>query len=86
MNEIRLKSLLNIKAAQELQKKYYDVKHCKNKDKKQYKVGSLVLLFNSQKHSEKEMKMDPDWTGPYAIHEILSKHLVDRQVTFDCTL
>ena len=51
MIEIRQKSLMNIKVAQERQKRYYDAKHCK--DKVQYKVGSLVLLFNRRKHSKK---------------------------------
>ena len=65
MIEIRKKALQNIEAAQERQKKYYDTKHCK--DKAQYKVGSLVLLFNSKKHSKKGLKLEPNWTGPYVI-------------------
>lgn len=40
----------------------------------------VVLLLNSHKHSKKGLKMDPEWTGPYVIHEVLSKgtfHLCD---------
>ena len=71
MIRIRKEALENIAKAQSRQKKYYDAKHCK--DKAQYKVGSLVLLLNSKKHSKKGLKMAPNWTGPYAIHEVLSK-------------
>jgi hypothetical protein len=42
----------------------------------------VVLLLNSHKHSKKGLKMDPEWTGPYVIHEVLSKgtfHLCDPQ-------
>lgn len=71
MIEIRRKSLENIQVAQERQKKYFHAKHCKDKSK--YSVGSLVLLLNSRKLSKKGLKMEPDWTGPYAIHEVMSK-------------
>ena len=68
---IRKKALKNIKSAQSRQKKYYDAKHCK--DIVRYTVGSLVLLMNSKKHSKKGMKLAPNWTGPYVIHEVLPK-------------
>ena len=41
MIEVRKKALENIQSAQERQKKYYDAKHCK--DKEQYEVGAPVL-------------------------------------------
>lgn len=71
MVNLRRKALKNIKAAQDRQKKYYDAKHCK--DIIRYKVGSLVLLQNSKKLSKKGMKLAPNWTGPYEIHEVLPK-------------
>ncbi|KAL5477394.1 hypothetical protein EMCRGX_G024189 [Ephydatia muelleri] len=30
-------------------------------------------IKNSKKHSKKGSKMEPNWTGPYLIHEVLSK-------------
>ena len=71
MVAIRRKALENIKAAQERQKTQYDSKHCK--DKAKYKAGSLVLVKNCRKLSRKGLKMEPNWTGPYCIHEVLSK-------------
>ena len=44
--KIRKTALDNIKVAQERQKRQYDAKHCK--DKAKYKVGTLVLVKNSQ--------------------------------------
>ena len=71
MLEVRKKALHNIKIAQKRQKRYYDAKH--GQAKANFAKGSQVLLFNSRKHSKKGMKLAPDWTGPYIIHEILSK-------------
>ena len=71
MIEVRRKALQNIQCAQERQKKYYDAKHCK--DKEQYKVGAEVLLLNSKKLSRKGSKLEPTWIGPYSIHEVLPK-------------
>lgn len=71
MIEVRKKALENIQSAQERQKKYYDAKHCK--DKEQYKVGASVLMLNSKKLSRKGSKLEPNWIGPYSIHEVLPK-------------
>ena len=71
MVDVRRKALENIQSAQERQKKYYDAKHCK--DKEQYKVGAAVLLLNSKKLSRKDSKLEQNWIGPYHIHEVLSK-------------
>ena len=46
-------------------------KHCKNKA--QYKVRASVLLQNCKKLSRKGSKLEPNWTGPYIINEVLSK-------------
>eukprot|EP00731_Ephydatia_muelleri_P022608 Em0015g191a len=70
MVDVRKKALENMKA-QGRQKVYYDQVHCKDREK--YKVGTLVLLKNSKKLSKKGSKMEPNWTGPYLIHEVLSK-------------
>ena len=69
--KIRKTALNNIKVAQEHQQRQYDAKHCK--DKAKYKVGTLVLVKNSWKLTCKGSKMDPNWLGPYHIHEVLNK-------------
>jgi transposase InsO family protein len=71
MIEIRKRALLNIEVAQERQKKYYNSKH--SKDQPKFKVGALVLLKNSRKLSRKGSKLEPNWTGPYKIHEVMGK-------------
>ena len=71
MITIRRRALENIQAAQERQKGYYDAKH--GKDKSKYRVGELVLVKNSKKLSRKGSKMEPNWHGPYRIHEVLGK-------------
>ena len=50
---------------------YYDAAH--NIDKGQYKVGAVVLLRKSKKLTKKGSKMEPNWIGPYVVHEVLSK-------------
>jgi len=47
MTHVRKMALINISRAQERQKKYYDVKHCKDASK--YQVGAMVLLKNCKK-------------------------------------
>ena len=69
--KVRKTALDNIKAAQECQKRQYNAKHYK--DKAKYKVGTLVLVKNSWKITCKGSKMDPNWLGPYCIHEVLNK-------------
>ncbi|KAL5471089.1 hypothetical protein EMCRGX_G029165 [Ephydatia muelleri] len=71
MVDVRKKALENIEKAQGRQKVYYDQIHCK--DRELYEVGTLVLLKNSKKLTKKGSKMEPNWTGPYLIHEVLSK-------------
>lgn len=71
MVAVRREALENIEAAQERQKAQYDAKH--GQDKAKYKVGSLVLVKNSRKLSRKGSKMNPNWLGPYRIHQILNK-------------
>ena len=56
MDDVQRKALENIQSAQERQKKYYDAKHCK--DKEPYKVGAAVLLLNSKKLSKKGSKLE----------------------------
>ena len=68
MVDVRKKALENIMKAQGRQKVYYNQVHREN-----YKVGTLVLLKNSKKLSKKGSKMEPNWIGPYLIHEVLSK-------------
>eukprot|EP00731_Ephydatia_muelleri_P022317 Em0014g908a len=71
MVDVLKKALENIEKAQGRQKVYYDQIHCK--DRELYEVGTLVLLKNSKKLTKKGSKMEPNWTGPYLIHEVLSK-------------
>lgn len=71
MIDVRKQALANIEFAQERQKRNYDKKH--GKDKKNFEVGALVLLKNSKKLSRKGSKLEPNWTGPYKIHEVNGK-------------
>ena len=71
MVSIRKKALQNIQTAQRKQKAYYDAKHSINKEK--YCVGALVLIKNCRKLSRKGSKLEPNWTGPYHIREVLGK-------------
>ena len=71
MINVRQQALQNIQKAQCRQKIYYDAAH--NIDKGQYKVGAVVLLRNSKKLTKKGSKMEPNWIGPYVVHEVLSK-------------
>ena len=57
--------------AQGRQKVYYDQVHCKDREKNT--VGTRVLLNNSKKLSKQGSTMEPNGTGHYLIHEILSK-------------
>ena len=52
-------------------RRYYDAAH--NIDKGQYKVEAVVLLRSSKKLTKKNSKMEPNWIGPYVVHEVLSK-------------
>lgn len=74
MVEVRRRAPINIEAAQERQKEYFDEKHCK--DKSLYEEGTPVLLRSSRKDLKKGMKLHPNWAGPYVIHEVLSKGTV----------
>ena len=71
MINVRQQAPQNIQKAQCRQKVYYDAAH--NIDKGQYKVGAVVLLRNSKKLTKKGSKMEPNWIGPYVVHEVLSK-------------
>lgn len=82
MISIQKKALQNIKVAQGRQKKYYDLKHCKERGN--YKVGVLVLLKNSKKLSRKGSKLEPNWTGPYCIHEVVGKGLYRLRSSTNC--
>ena len=71
MIDIRKKALENIEVAQTRQKRYYDAKH--SKDKSCYKVGALVLVKNARKLTRKGSKLEPNWTGPYQIAEVVGR-------------
>ncbi len=72
MITVRKKALDNIGTAQHRQKTYYDAKHCK--DKEMYTVGAALLVRNSKKISRKGSKLEPNWLGPYHIHEANGKN------------
>ena len=67
MINVQQQALQNIQKAQCRKKVYYDI------DKGQYKVGAVVLLRNSKKLTKKGSIMEPNWIGPYVVHEVLSK-------------
>ena len=71
MIEIHKRALLNIEVAQKRQKKYYNAKH--SKDKQKVKVGAFVLVKNSRKLSRKGSKLEQNWMGPYKIDEVVGK-------------
>ena len=71
MINVRQQALQYIQKAQGRQKVYYDAAH--NIDKGQYKVGAAVLLRNSTKLSKNGCRIEPNWIGPYFIHEVQSK-------------
>jgi hypothetical protein len=56
-----------IHMSQQQQKKSHD----KNLKPVSFKIGDLVLLFKSQFRGKK--KLQKHWSGPYYIHEVLSK-------------
>ena len=66
---MRQNALQNIQKAQCRQKVT-----AHNIDKGQNKVGAVVLLRN---RTQKGSKMEPNWIGPYVVHEVLSKEHVD---------
>ena len=70
MINVRQQALQNIQKTQCRQKVYYAAH---NIDKGLYKVGAVVLLRNSKKLTKKGSKMEPNWIGPYVVHEVLSK-------------
>ena len=35
------------------------------------KVGAVVLLRNNKKLTKRGSKMEPNWIGPYVVHEVL---------------
>ena len=70
----RKKALENIGREQERQKQHYDGKHSQNKAN--YKVGALVLLKNARKLTRKGARLQPNWTGPYKISEVVGKGTV----------
>ena len=80
--EMRKNALQNIQKAQECQKKAYDVKHCS--ENQLFKVGIQVLIRNSKKLSRKGSKMEPNWTGPYKICQILKKNTFRLCYVNDC--
>ena len=78
---MRKNALQNIQKAQERPKKAYDAKHC---SEKLFKVGIQVLIKNSKKLSRKGSKMEPNWTGPYKICQILKKNTFRLCYVNDC--
>ena len=79
---MRKNALQNIQKAQERQKKAYNAKHCS--ENQLFKVGIQVLIRNSKKLSRKGSKMEPNWTGPYKICQILKKNTFCLCYVNDC--
>lgn len=71
---VRKEVMNNIGIAQNRQKQQYNSKH--QKDQHKHQVGTMVLLRNSKKLSRKCSKLEPNWTGPYKISEVLDKNTV----------
>ena len=65
-----------------VKKKAYDAKHCS--ENQLFKVGIQVFIRNSKKLSRKGSKMEPNWTGPYKICQILKKNTFRLCYVNDC--
>ena len=63
----------NIKTAQEKMSKAFEKKATKKYRHVEYKEGDEVLLLNMRKKSRKGGRMEPDYSGPYLIQELLGK-------------
>ena len=60
----------NVAAAQQRQKKHYDVRHQEGS----FKAGQMVLLQNKKKLSRKGDKLASNWTGPYEVAECVGNN------------
>ncbi|KAI7789889.1 putative gypsy retrotransposon integrase-like protein 1-like, partial [Triplophysa rosa] len=63
----------NISKSQEKQKQAYAKRIQKKYQNTVYHVGDEVLLFNMRKKGRKGGRIEPDFTGPYAIQSICGK-------------
>ena len=78
--EVRNKAKQNLSAAQGQQKKRYDIKHAPPT----YKVGDKVLKYNRRRDTRMGDKLQPRYTGPFQIVEVLGRgvyRLQDGEVT-----
>jgi len=67
--EVRNEAKDNLSAAQKQQKKRYDMKHAAPT----YKVGDKVLKYSRRRDTRKGDKLQPRYTGPFEIMEILGR-------------
>ena len=67
--DVRKKATENLSAPQDQQKSRYDVKHAPPT----YKVGDTVLKYNRRRDTRMGDKLQPRYTGPFKIAEVLGR-------------
>jgi hypothetical protein len=72
LEEMRLKAYENAIIYKERIKRWYD----KRLNKKEFKEGDKVLLYNSRFKTFKKGKLQSKWDGPYVVHSVLSNGAV----------
>jgi hypothetical protein len=72
LEEMRLKAYENASIYKERIKRWYDTRL----EKKEFKEGDKVLLYNSRFKTFGKGKLQSKWDRPYAVHSVLSNGVV----------
>jgi hypothetical protein len=72
LEEMRLKAYENASIYKERINKWYD----KRLNKKEFREGDKVLLYNSRFKTFGQGKLQSKWDGPYVVHSVLSNGAV----------
>lgn len=75
-NKIRTGARINIERSQQIQQKYYNLKH----DEFDLQIGDLVLIKIHALQPDLVKKFHPKWNGPYPIIRIVEEKGVKRAV------
>jgi len=66
--EVYAQTRENLQLAMKVQKRYYDQKA----NRREFKVGDTVWLYNPRRRKGRTPKLDKSWDGPYAVVKVLS--------------